>query len=223
MRIEANVSRAALARCARIDAAHLWRIENGTVNATVDVLVAIGACLGCDLGVRLFPTAGPRLHDRFQAPMVEALIRATGPGWRAEPEVPVPAARGVIDLVLRRPADRLIVVCECHSELRRLELAIRRLGEKAEAIQALELGATVSRLLVVRSTSATREVARAFEGTLSAALPGSPRMAVAALQGAGAWPGPTLLWLRVEGGRATVMARTPRGIRAAARAATLAA
>lgn len=68
LREEAAICVAELARCAGIDRAHLWRIEAATANASLEALSAIAACLGADVGVRLFPVAGRRLHDRFQAP-----------------------------------------------------------------------------------------------------------------------------------------------------------
>jgi len=219
-RTEAGVSQAQLSHCAGLAPSYVWRIEAGLANPSVNALTAVAVCLGCDLGVRLFPTSGPRLHDRWQAPMVEALIRAAGLDWHATPEVPVPTARGVIDLVLRRGPD-LIVVCECHSELRRLELAIRRLGEKADAMARLEPSANVSRLLAVRSTAATRAIARTYEATLAAAFPAPARLTLDALRGDGPWAGSGMLWLRVEGGRASVMERAPRGVRAVSRADTL--
>ena len=135
-RLEAGVSQAQLAACAGVAQSYVWNIEAGLANPTVAVLTSLGACLGCDLGVRLFPTAGPRLHDRFQAPMLEALLRIRHPSWSGQPEVPVPGARGVIDVVLARATDRCTVACECHSELRRLELVLRRAAEKAEALPA---------------------------------------------------------------------------------------
>ena len=178
------------------------------------MLLAVGTCLGADLGVRFFPGIGPRIHDRFQAPMVEALLRTLGPGWRPQPEVGVAAARGVLDLVLRRPRDGLVLACECHSELRRLEMVLRRLGEKADALAGQVDGAPkVSRLLLLRSTAATRSIARAYEATLAAAFPASTHEAVAALAGDTAWPGPAIVWARIEAGRAEILAGPPRGVR----------
>ena len=145
--------------------------------------------------------------------MVEALIRMIGPDWRAEPEVGVAAARGVLDLVLRRPHASLVVACECHSELRRLESVLRRLGEKADGLAGeLPESATVSRLLLLRSTTSTRSVARAFSSTLSAGFPGRTANAVAALRDAGDWPGPAIVWVRLAAGQAEVMEEPPRGV-----------
>ena len=215
LRSDAGVSQAALARCARIDRAHLLRIEAGEVGASVDVLTAIGACLGADLGVRYFPTAAPRLRDRFQAPMIEALLRICSAAWRAKPEVPVRAARGVIDLVLARALDRCTVACECHSELRRLEFVLRRAAEKQVALgPQVEGGLPASSLLLLRSTEATRAVARAYDRTLVSAFPGKAADAYRALTSDNApWPGAAILWARVESGRATILDAPPRGIR----------
>src|SRR5262245_13810223 len=71
-REEAAVGSVQLAVAAGIDPSYRWKIETGIANPSLDVLVALASALGDDLGVRLFPTAGPRLHDRFQAPMVDA-------------------------------------------------------------------------------------------------------------------------------------------------------
>lgn len=214
LRTETGATRADLARCAGIDPAHLWRIEAGTANPSLDALVALSSCLGADLGIRMFPVAGPRLHDRFQAAMVEALIRSLGRTWRPEPEVLVPAARGVIDLVLSRTLDQLSIACECHSELRRLDVVLRRLAEKEEALRAqIDPGRTASSLLLLRSTRATREIAKAYGGTLAAAFPSRTIEVLDALRGATAWPGRGIVWARVEGGKAEILDAPPRGVR----------
>lgn len=214
LREETGVTQTELARCAGIAQSHLWRIEAGEARASLRVLQAIGACLGSDLSVRFFPGVGPRIHDRFQAPMVEALLRSLGSQWQAQPEQPVPAARGVLDLVLRRRDAGLVLACECHSELRRLELVIRRLAEKADALAGqLEGDLAVSRMLLIRSTASTRSIARAYEATLAAAFPERSADAFTALVGSGPWPGPTILWARLEGGRAEILATPPRGVR----------
>jgi transcriptional regulator with XRE-family HTH domain len=214
LRTDAGISRSALARCPDIDPAHLLRIEAGMASPSLDSLVAIGSCLGAEAGIRYFPTAGPRLRDRFQAPMVEQLIRGLGSTWVANPEVPVPAARGVIDVVLRRNSDHCIVACECHSELRRLELVIRRLAEKAMALgEQSGGGPAASTLLLLRSTESTRAVARQYEATLAAAFPGRAVDAIAALAGAARWPGPAIVWMHVRGLQAALLGGPPRGVR----------
>jgi transcriptional regulator with XRE-family HTH domain len=213
-RWDLGASRADLARCAGVDPGHLWRIEAGTANPSLETMVALASCLGMELGVRLFLVAGPRLRDRFQAPMIEALIRSLGQTWRPDPEVVVPAARGVIDLVLTRTLDQLVVACECHSELRGLEAVLRRLAQKTDALQVQD-GATrtVSSLLLLRLTRATRETAVAYESTLAAAFPARTADVLQALRGTAAWPGPAIVWAVVEGGRARLLEVPPRGVR----------
>ena len=214
LRTDAGATVADLARCAEIDPAHLWRIEAGTANASVEALVSIASCLGSDLGVRMFPAAGPRIHDRFQAPMLEALLRRLGPQWHGQPEVPVAAVRGVIDLVLRRARDHLTVVCECHSELRRLELVLRRAAEKTDAVRAqADVASSVSTLLLVRSTTATRAIVNAYASTVAAAFPARSADAVEALTGAAGWPGAAIVWARFERGRAVILDQPPRPVR----------
>jgi transcriptional regulator with XRE-family HTH domain len=212
LREEAGITVSELARGAGIDLGHLWRIEAGSANASLEVLVAIAATLGADLGTRLFPGSGPRLHDRFQAPMIEALLRHLDSRWMARPEFAVPSARGVIDLVLALRGGGLTIACECHSELRRLEQVLRRSNEKAIALEGPE--GSVSRLLLLRSTTATRDVARHYEATLAAAYPARSADALAALRGETAdWPGPAIIWARLEGGRAQLLDGPPRGVR----------
>ena len=213
LRLEFGVTQLQLAECAGIDQGHLSKIETGAARPSLEALTALSACLGTDLSVRLFPTGAPRLHDRFQAPMIDALIQFLGPAWRAQPEVPVRGARGVIDLVVRRALDHLTIACECHSELRRLELVIRRAAEKAEALQAQANGGSVSSVLLLRSTRTTREVAKAFEATIVAAFPARSVDALTALSGRAAWPGPAVIWATVASGKAELMTAPPRGVR----------
>jgi len=89
IREDAGLTRAQVARAAGIDRAHYSRIETGEAGASLEVLLATGAVLGADLGVRYFAGAGPRIRDRFQAPIVEALLRVLHESWVAQPEVPV--------------------------------------------------------------------------------------------------------------------------------------
>jgi transcriptional regulator with XRE-family HTH domain len=215
LRTEAGVSQRQLANCAGLAQSYLWRIEEGQAQPSLDTLLAIGGCLGADLGVRFFPTAGPRLRDRFQAPILEELLRIRHSSWSAQPEMPVAAARGVLDLVLARSADRCTVACECHSELRRLELVIRRLTEKTEGLGSrFDDGLPASSLLLLRSTEATRAIVRTYESTLVSAYPGKAASAYAALTSSDApWPGATILWARLEAGRATILDAPPRGVR----------
>lgn len=214
LRSEAGVSQAKLAMAADIDPAHLSRIEHGLTGASVETLDRIAAGLGAELGVRLFPAAGPRLRDRFQAPMVEAVVRTLDPRWFASPELPVPRARGYIDLAIGLRVGSTGIACEAQSELRSIDQILHRLREKALPLADLGLvGSEVSMLLLVRSTKQTRDVTRLYVATLSEAFPAPTGQAIEALTtGDRPWPGPALLWVRVEGGRGELLPRPPRGV-----------
>ena len=184
MREDAGRSQAAIAREASINQAYLSRIEAGVAAPSVEVLMAIAAALGCDLSVRMFPGTGPRIRDRIQLAMSEALIASLHPRWHVRPEVPVyRPVRGVIDLVLADGSARIAVPTELQSDLRRVEQQIRWSVQKADALAATSelAGDRVSRLLVVRNTAAMRETIRAATRTLAADYPARAAEAIASL------------------------------------------
>lgn len=214
MRLDANVSVAELSRATAVAAGHLWRIEAGQANASLEVLIAVGVALGADLGVRYFPGSGPRIHDRFQALMVEALILSLDSRWRVQLEVPVTKpARGVIDVVLHDGTSPLVVATEVHSDLHRLEQQLRWGHEKAEGLASSTGAPRVSELLILRSTVRTRELARQFDATLRAAFPARTAEAIAALATPEApWPGPAIVWMHLHGTTASLMRHPPLGV-----------
>jgi transcriptional regulator with XRE-family HTH domain len=218
MRLDAGVSQTALARVAGIHRSHLARIEGGTARPSLEVVTAIGVALGADLGVKYFPGTGPRIYDRFQAPMTETLLRSLDPRWRVELEVPIARpGRGIIDLVLTDRSSTVTVAAEVYSGLRRLEQQIRWSTEKADGLSVRldEAGSPassrdVSRLLVLRSTVATRDLARRYEATLATAYPSRTHDIVLALTTAGApWPGPGIVWMHLHGAQASLMPFPP--------------
>ncbi|HEX9550180.1 MAG TPA: helix-turn-helix transcriptional regulator [Candidatus Limnocylindrales bacterium] len=213
LRLDANVSGPELSRAVGIDPAHLWRIEAGLAHPSLEVLVAIGVALGADLGVRYFAGAGPRIHDRFQAPMLEKVVSELHPRWRPQLEVVVTRpARGVIDLVLHDTVTETVVASELHSDLRRIEQQLRWANEKADGLATL-LDRPISRLLILRSTVRTRELARQYEGLLRIAYPARCADAVDALiTGAAPWPGPSIVWVHLHGSTATLMRHPPRRV-----------
>jgi hypothetical protein len=136
-------------------------------------------------------------------------------------EVPVTKpARGVVDAALVDAAAPLAVAAEFQSEFRRVEQQIRWNNEKADGL-AVRLaddtaGAvpTVSQLLVLQSTTATREVARRYEAVLNTAYPAHAADLVSALTTPDTpWPGSGIVWMRVESGKADLLDGPPRGVR----------
>ena len=209
MRTEAGISLGGLADVVGIHKSHVARIEASEVRPSLEVLTAIGIALGADLSLRYFEGAGPRVHDHFQAAMTEALLRSLDPRWTVDLEVPIAQpTRGVIDLVLTDRAGP-VVACEVYSELRRLEQQIRWSAEKAGALST-RLAHDVSRLLVLRSTVATRELARRYEATLGTAYPARARdIALALTAPTEPWPGSGIVWMHLHGSEATLMRYPP--------------
>ena len=192
LREDAGLSKAAVARAAGIDPTWLGDAEDGRRGVSIEVLSRVSAALGSDLGLRVFPNTGPSIRDRFQAPMIEALLGVVSPAWERHVEVGVHRpVRGVIDLVLASPPLGRIVTVEAHSDLRRLEQQVRWAAEKSDALpsstvwSALTIGGVVaappSRILLLRSTTTTRVLARTFAATLAAAYPANPADVLAAL------------------------------------------
>ncbi len=219
MRLDANVSIAAVSRATGIDAAYLGRVEAGLAHPSNETLIAVGVALGADLGVRYFPGSGPRIHDRFQAPMIETFLGALHPRWRTELEVPIEQpVRGVIDVVLSDRAAELDIATEVQSDLRRLEQQIRWHRDKADGLAALRSGAAgattprISQLLVLRSTVRTRELARQYEATLRVAFPARTADAYASLTTDRPWPGAAIVWVHLHGSKATLMQLPPPGV-----------
>jgi hypothetical protein len=196
----------------------LARIERGTREPSISVLAAIGDALGADLVVRLYPNTGPRVRDHIQAAIVEELLRIAHPRWRRLTEVPVyRPARGRVDVVLHDPSAALVVATEVHSQVRRLEQQIGWARMKAEALPSADFWRftdepSVSQLLVLRSTRATREVVNRFVETLRTAYPAPAEAVHAAVTGQAPWPGAGLLWANVDRGVVRILDRPPRGV-----------
>lgn len=222
LRLDAGLSLTELGAAIDIDRSHLARVEAGRASPSLDLSVAVSVALGAELGVRFFPGSGPRLVDRFQAPMIETFVRCLDPRWSVRLEVPVTVpARGVVDAALVDRSSPMAAATEFQSELRRIEQQVRWNAQKADGLAnrlaeeaSPRPGPVVSRLLVLRSTTATREIARRYEATLSAAYPARTDDVLRALTTpSGPWPGHGIVWMRVEGGAATLLHGPPRGVR----------
>lgn len=215
-REDAGLSQARLATEAGISQGYLSRIEAGEREASTAILAAIARVLGGRLRIRIEPGSGPAIRDHIQAAMLQALLPLVHVRWARFLEVPVHRpVRGMIDLVLADQPANLLVATELQSQIRRLEQQLRWAMEKAEALrnvpdlapQGAGEPATISRLLVLRSTAATRALEATYGHVLAAAYPADTCDVVAALTGEAAWPGAGILWMTVEGGRAHLIER----------------
>lgn len=218
IRTDAGATKATVASVAGVDRTFLGQIEAGVVNPSLQTLVSIATAMGAELSVRIYAGSGPRLTDRHQARMVESVLAGLAPVWRPHLEVPVwRPARGVIDSVFERLDTPLLVVSEFMSTLPRLEQQVRWSADKAASIASSSLVGDrpvppVSRLLVLRSTSSTRHIARQFELTFRAAYPGRTVDAVRSLCAGDPWPGDAIVWVMIDGDRVELMDRPPRGV-----------
>ena len=222
LREDAGLSKAVVAGVAGISATHLQYIELGIRDASAQVLARIAAALGAEANTRLFPSTGPPIRDRFQARMVEAFLGMLPPRWSRSVEVAVHRpVRGIIDAVIG-DAGR-VVTLEAQSELRRLEQQVGWAKAKSDALPSSALWPflapdptdlpMVSQILLLRSTTSTRELARTFAATLATAYPATPADLQQALRDPSAtWPGSGIIWVRVEGARATILPGRPRGV-----------
>ena len=204
---DAGISIWQLAAAAGLSHPYVARVLAGEESPTPETYGRLAAVLGADLTMRLYPNTGPAIHDRHQAPILEHLLEVRHPRWKPLQEIAVTRpSRGWIDVAFHEPRERVIVASEVQSVLLRLEHLIRRSAAKADSLPSwddwTQLGdqPAISRLLVVRRTRATRQVAREFERQLRVAYPAHPDDAVAALTGTAAWPGAVLIWAVVERG-----------------------
>ena len=221
LRLDRGLSQRRVAQAAGIDPSLLSRIEAGTREPSLQTLVAVATALGTETSVRFYPTDGPRIFDRVQAPILEALLRSAHDRWRVALEVAVSRpSRGVIDAVLHDPDLADVVATEIQGELRRAEQQLRWSGMKADALPSARAGPWgiqgtphIHRLLVLRSSEATRGVVRALPGLFRAAYPVPESEAYRALTAGTAWPGDAILWADVDGARTRRLRQAPRGTR----------
>jgi hypothetical protein len=193
-----------------VSAAELSRIEAALVAAPPDTLVRIGLGLGGDVRFQFIPGAGVPIRDRYQARIVEALLVLAHRRWKPFLEVVVHRpVRGVVDLVLHDPDEPMAVASEVQSMIRRVEQQLRWHNLKADGLRAgseLPLGdAPVSRLLVLRDTPANDRLVETFRETFRTHYPADPVVALRALTTSTTpWPGPALIWARVDGSHVAI-------------------
>jgi transcriptional regulator with XRE-family HTH domain len=219
-REERELSLRELGAASGVDPSVISRAEAGTANLTLASLAAISSALGTEASVRLYPTTGPRLRDHVQVRILEALLVSLDPRWRPRLEVPVHRpARGVIDLVLADPVAAEVVGAEAHSEIRRAERQLRWAAEKVDSLPSatgwpwMPRLPTIGRLLILRSTAATRATVADAPAMFRAAYPGRTADAVAALCGpSGRFPEAAIVWVDVRGSASRLLDGPPRGV-----------
>jgi transcriptional regulator with XRE-family HTH domain len=222
-----GLSLRALGAAVGVDASHLSRVLGEASAISHDTLVAVATGLGYDVSIRLFESIGPRVRDRIQVRMIEALLAALHPRWLARLEVAVHRpVRGVIDVVLQDRETWDLVAGEGHSILSSVEQQVRWAGQKADALSSARgfpwadgpASPRVGRLLLLRSCAANHRLVASLPQTFRAAYPDSTEDAVAALRkGARPWPGAAILWVSVDGAATRLMDSVPRAALVGAR------
>lgn len=204
---DAGISTRTLSTATGLDHGYLAEILRGEARPSIETYARLAAVLGADLSMRLYPNTGPSIRDRHQARILEWLLGALHPRWQPHTEAGVRSpVRGSIDAVLLDVRERLIVATEIESEMRRLEQQVRWAQEKAAALPSWvgwgrvvgEEPPSISRVLLVRRTRATRRIAAEFSRQLAVAYPAHPDDAAAALTGTATWPGPALVWITLD-------------------------
>jgi transcriptional regulator with XRE-family HTH domain len=219
-RRDARMSINALSRESGVSQAHVSQVLAGEREPSIAVLTALTEALGADLSIRVYPGTGPKLRDGIQARIVEELLRTVAPIWRRSVEVPLTQpARGFIDVVFDEPVQSVIIATEVQSRIDRLEQQVRWAQDKAQSLPSTDLWRfisgtpTISRLLVLRSTKANRELAQRFRATLQAAYPArSADVHRALIAGDMPWTGAGILWADVHGDAVRILDRPPRGV-----------
>jgi transcriptional regulator with XRE-family HTH domain len=136
---------------------------------------ALAAAAGHELGLRLFPQAGPTLRDRGQVEAVEQIVASAHASWHALIEHPVGRAdRRAADLVLRGAEEILHV--EVERRLVDLQAQLRSAQLKRAALQE-QFGAPVRLVVAVPGTRRARQLLADHKTALDRALPASsPRV-----------------------------------------------
>jgi transcriptional regulator with XRE-family HTH domain len=224
LRLDAGISQRRLADAAGINQGFLSQVEAARTEPSISFLAAIGDVLNADLSVRFYPSGGPALRDRHPARLVESLVEAPRirrgePFSRLLSFVQHAAGSTPSSCARNRSSSWK---CEAESTLHRLEQQVRRHAAKAESLPSAELwrgttsagtaGPEASRLLLLRSTRANREIAADFRSTLATAYPARSADVYAALTGAGPWPGSGILWATVTPQGARLLEDPPRGV-----------
>ena len=203
---DAGVSQRALARGSGVSQAYIARILAGRAAPSIETYARLAIPLGADLSARLYPTTGPTIRDRHQARILEGLLGTLDKRWHPFTEVAVRRpGRGWIDCAIHDArANGSSSPPRSNLACRRLEQLIRWSTEKAASLpswegwQGFEDAPAVSRLLIVRRTRATVDIAHEVARQLLVAYPAHPDDALAALTGDRPWPGPALVWAQLD-------------------------
>jgi transcriptional regulator with XRE-family HTH domain len=189
----------------------MWsRLERGmTLSVSLETLASCAAAVDTQLAAFLEAVPGadlPRDIEHLRRQQLVVTIARSG-GWTARPERPIdPGARRSrsIDVELERATRRQIAVVEVIDLLTDGGEAMRGLADKVAAVRRdVDVGWSVSGLLVLRSTSRNRALVGELAALLAARFPASSASWLVALRDPSR-PMPKsdgLVWSSVDGRR----------------------
>lgn len=220
LREERGLSLRELATASGVHPSVIGRAESADGNLTLESLAKVATALGAEASLRLYQATGPRLRDHVQVRLIETFLGRLHPRWRARLEVPVyRPVRGVIDLVLSDASAGELVGAEAHGEIRRAERQLRWAAEKVDALASadgwpwMDVRPRTSRLLILRSTAATRSLMQSTPQMFSAAFAGRTADAVHALtSGSGELSDGAIVWIDLRGSGSRLLGGPPRGV-----------
>jgi transcriptional regulator with XRE-family HTH domain len=178
-----------------ISQAMVSRIEAGRPDATLAGYASIGAALGLELSMRVYPAKGIVLRDEKQLRHVEHLVAVAHPSWSPLVEARAstdPQDMRAIDLVLRSAVE---VCCfEVERDLRDWQAQLRADLLKRDALAARE-ARPVRFILAVPDTRRMRALVRDHAPFIRATLPAPSRHIWASIRSGKPIDADDLLWL----------------------------
>lgn len=209
-----GITQAALAARVEVDQSRMSQIERGLGRGVpLELWVVLGVALGRPLAISFSRPLGESRepadagHLAMQERLLE-LARATGRGGTLElPTRPADPSRS-IDVCVRDPRHRALLVQEAWNTFGDLGAAVRSTNRKAA--EAADLAATlddgpayrVATVWVVRASAANRALAGRYPQIFRAAFPGSSRGWAQSLTTGAAPPlEPGFVWLDPASGR----------------------
>jgi transcriptional regulator with XRE-family HTH domain len=206
LRLRVGVTQSAVAASIGVNRSAICRLERGGEGISLEIRARACASLGADFRLQLYPERAPLLFDAAHARIIERLVGACHPTWRATIEAPLPGpGRRSVDVRLERSTD--VVLVEVETRLRRFEEILRELHSKRAALIDSVPGRQVHVVLALPPTRHHQLLVRAHPDSFRAGFPAPTGMLSRALRSSeAAWPGDGILW--VAGAALRVRQRT---------------
>jgi len=203
-RITLGLTRAHVARRARVAKSTVERVEDGEIGVQLDTLTAVTVAVGLDLVLSTYPGRSVSLRDTGQLELAKVLLDAAAPYWRGRLEVSAGEHGRSADLVLRG-ADEVL-----HVEIERLatdfQAQYRSARGKTEALSAGERR-PVRLVIAVEDTRRNRAALRPHAELIGSQLPGTTREVMATLRSGRPLGKEAFIWVRRPPSRLSVAAR----------------